>query len=205
MRHGRDTAVSFFVLNLGAKTMTGDDELSTERAQAFAEKRTYFYAMVGHCILRFQHVEDYLEDVFAVVLGGKKDRADAVFASVRGVDRKIQIISTAATGLAGPPWDDLSSLLVRVKEASDMRGQIAHANPVQHGGLIHVRVRTENGQITESLGVERIEEGRWELHKRAKQTTVFTIEDLQRGYDRMDKLFLDVIAFVKLAGQNQQA
>jgi hypothetical protein len=139
------------------------------------------------------------------VLGGRKDRADAIFASVRGVDRKIQIISAAATGLVGPPWDSLPSLLVEVKETSDMRGQIAHANPVHNGGLIRVRVRTENGQIVESLGVEAIEEGRLELHKRAKKTTVFTIEDLQLVYDRIDKLFSDIIAFVKLAGQIPQA
>jgi hypothetical protein len=85
-----------------------------------------FYALVGHCILRFQHVEDYLEDVFAAVLGGKRDRADAIFASVRGVDHKIQIIKAAATGLSGLPWGDLASLLTTVKEVSDMRGQIAH-------------------------------------------------------------------------------
>ena len=152
-----------------------------------------------------QHVEDYLEEVFAAVLGGKKDRADAVFASVRGIDRKIKIIKAAATGLSGLPWDDLTSLLTAVKEVSDMRGQIAHASPVQHGGTIRINVRTEQGRIVEVLGAEQIEEGRLELHKRAKQTTVFTFEDLHRGYDRIDKLFADMIAFVKLANENPPA
>jgi hypothetical protein len=54
---------------------TDDDESPDERA--FRDKEMRFYALVGHCILRFQHVEDYLEDVFAAVLGGKRDRADA--------------------------------------------------------------------------------------------------------------------------------
>jgi hypothetical protein len=87
--------------------MTEDDE-GDAKDRAFRKKQTRFYALVGHCILRFQHVEDYLEDVFAAVLGGKRDRADAIFASVRGVDRKIQIIRAAATGLSGKPWDELN-------------------------------------------------------------------------------------------------
>jgi len=182
-----------------------DDGLTSAEEKAFREKQRHFYAAVGHCILRFQHVEDYLEDVFAAVLGGSKGRADAIFASVRGVDRKIQIIKAAATGLSGPPWDDLPSILDTVKEVSEMRGQIAHASPVQNGGMVRLNVRTEHGRIVEVLSGEQIEESRWELHKRAKQTIVFTIEDLLRGYDRIDRLFGDMIAFVKSANQSAPA
>jgi hypothetical protein len=64
-----------------------ENGLTVAEDQAFREKQSRFYALVGHCILRFQHVEGYLEDVFAAVLGGSKDRADAIFASVRRVAR----------------------------------------------------------------------------------------------------------------------
>lgn len=173
--------------------MTADDA-TDERA--FREKQRRFYALVGHCILRFQHVEDYLEEVFASVLGGSRPRADAIFASVRGIDRKTEIIRAAATGLSGEPWDQLPPLLRRVKEASDVRGQIAHANPVQNGGLTRINVRTENGRIAEVVGVEQVTDSRWELHKKAKQTTIFTEEDLLREYNRTDGLFGDMIKFV---------
>jgi hypothetical protein len=176
--------------------MTKDDAEGPDE-HAFREKQRRFYALVGHCILRFQHVEDYLEDVFAAVLGGKRDRADAIFASVRGIDRKIQITKAAATGLSGKPWDELNPLLAQVKEVSSVRGQIAHANPIQNGGMVRINVRTEKGQIVETLGVERITDSRWELHKQAKENIIFTAEDLLREYNRIDKLFGDMIAFVK--------
>lgn len=171
--------------------------------RAFREKQQRFYAMVGQCILRFQHVEDYLGDVFASVLGGGRLRADATFASVRGIDRKIEIIKAAATGLTGGPWNQLSPLLNRVKEASDVRGQIAHANPVQNGGLTRINVRTENGRIREVVGVERVTDGRWQLHKKARQNTIFTEEDLLREYNLTDSLFGDMIAFVKSVQSTQ--
>jgi hypothetical protein len=156
-------------------------------------KRTQFYALVGHCILRFQHVEDYLEDIFAVILGGKRERADAVFASVRGVERKIQIIKAAATGLEGEPWDQLNVLLSRVQAASEVRGQIAHANPVHTTRLFGIFGRGK-GPPVETGSVERTPESKWELHKQAK---VFTTEDLVREHNRMVELFGDMVALVK--------
>jgi hypothetical protein len=175
--------------------MAGNDE--NAEVSAFHKKRTLFYAMVGQCILRFQHVEDYLEEVFAAVLGGTRNRADAIFASVRGVERKIQVIKASAIGLSGRPWDDLESLLAKVKAASDVRGQIAHANPVHNGGMIRINVRMEGNEIAETLGAERITASRFELHKHAKEKIIFTAEDLLREYHRIDKLLGDMIAFVR--------
>lgn len=173
--------------------MTADDA-TDERA--FREKQQRVYALVGHCILRFQHVEDYLEDVFASVLGGSRPRADAIFASVRGIDRKTEIIRAAATDLSGEPWDQLAPLLRRVKEASDVRGQIAHANPVQNGGLTRIKIKTGNGRVTEVVSVEQVSSSHWELHKKAKQTTIFTEEELLSEYNRTDSLYGDMIKFV---------
>jgi hypothetical protein len=50
----------------------------------------------------------------------------------------------------------------------------------------------------ETVGVERVKESGFELHKQAaKETIIFTAEDLLREYHRVDKLFGDMIAFVK--------
>jgi hypothetical protein len=177
------------------------DDAETTEEREWREKQRKFYALVGHCILRFQHVEDYLEDVFAAVLGGSRSRADAIFASVRGIDRKLQIIKAAATGLDGQPWDHLIPLLNSVKDVSGVRGQIAHASPVQNQSL-RIRVRTENGRILETVGVEQ-GESRLELHKQAaKDRIVFTVEDLLREYNRIDDLFGEMIAFVKATSGN---
>jgi hypothetical protein len=81
--------------------------------------------------------------------------------------------------------------------ASDVRGQIAHANPVRHGGLVRIKVRKDGDRIVETVGVERVEDARFELHKRSKETTVFTVADLKREYSFIDHIFTDMIAFVK--------
>lgn len=181
--------------------MTDEDETAEMREWRAKEQR--FYALVGHCILRFQHVEDYLEDVFAAVLGGSRGRADAIFASVRGIDRKLQIIKAAATGRNGQPWDRLIPMLDAVKEASGVRGQIAHASPVQKN-FVRIRMRTENGRPVETMGVEPVER-RLELHKQAaKERIAFAAEDLLRAYDRIDGLFGEMIAFVKATSGDSQ-
>jgi hypothetical protein len=182
--------------------MTNEESPETDEIKKFRAEQQQFYAIVGHCILRFQHVEDYLEDIFAAVLGGSRARADAIFASVRGIDRKIQIITAAAVGLQGEPWPRLTPLMNRVKKASDIRGQIAHANPVRHGGSLKIKVRMDGGRTVETVGVERVEDARYELHKRAKQTTIFKVEDLRREYDFVDHIFSDMIAFVKAIGDS---
>jgi hypothetical protein len=177
--------------------MISEESPEDVEIEKFRAERQQFYAIVGHCILTFQHVEDYLEDIFAAVLGGSRARADAIFASVRGIDRKIQIISAAAVGLQGDPWTQLLPLMNRAKKASDIRGQIAHANPVRHGGLVRIKVRREGNRIVETVGVERVEDARFELHKRAKETTVFTVDDLRREHSFIDQIYEDMIAFVK--------
>jgi hypothetical protein len=177
--------------------MTSEESPEDVEIKKVRAEQQQFYAIVGHCILRFQHVEDYLEEIFAAVLGGSRSRADAIFASVRGIDRKIQIINAAAVGLQGEPWTQLPSLMSRAKMASDVRGQIAHANPVRHGGLVRIKVRKDGDRIVETVGVERVEDARFELHKRSKETTVFTVADLKREYSFIDHIFTDMIAFVK--------
>jgi hypothetical protein len=182
--------------------MTSDESPEAVEIEKFRAEQQQFYALVGHCILRFQHVEDYLEDIFAAVLGGSRARADAIFASVRGIDRKIQIISAAAVGLQGEPWTQLLPLLNRAKKASDIRGQIAHANPVRHGGSVRIKVRRDGDRIVETVGIERVEDARFELHKRAKETTIFAVDDLRREYGIIDQIFGDMIAFVKAIGES---
>lgn len=166
----------------------------------FLTKQRKFYATVGHCVLRYQHVEDYLGDLFASVLGGPRDRSDAIFASVRGTDRRLQIIAAAATGLKGAPWIALPDLLRRIKNASDVRGQIAHAQPVQISPPVQIRVKTDEGRIVKVVEVESSGKSRFELRKTtAKQVVTYTVQDLLHAYDKIDRVFGDMIDFVRTA------
>lgn len=174
-----------------------------ENLEKFQNEQQRFYSLVGHCILRFQHVEDFLDEIFAAVLGGRRDRANAIFATVRGIDRKTQIISAAAIGLIGDKWNELPQILAEVKQTSDVRGQIAHASPVRHGGKTLINVQRKNGRIVEAVSAEQIEQPRWELHKTSKNTTIFKEEDLVREYHRIDKLFIQMVEFVKRIQKDQ--
>jgi hypothetical protein len=136
------------------------------------------------------------DEMFAVVLGGNRKRADAIFASVRGVDRKIQLIKGAAIGLSGQPWEDLDALMVRVKKATDVRGQIAHVRSVQNGAIIRITARTEGGRIVETVGADKIEQGRMELHK---NDCIFTTDELLLEYERFHMLFGDMVRIVEAA------
>jgi hypothetical protein len=171
-----------------------DDESIAE----FREKQARFYAIIEHCITLHQTIEDYPEDEFAAVLGGETPRARAIFQVVRGLESKLELIRAAVPSNAQEPWTQLASLLNKVRQSAKARNEIAHARPVQHGGMIQINVRTENGRIREAVSATCIEEGRWELHKGSKVDPVFWNEkSMREQYGRMDVLFGELIAVVK--------
>ena len=71
----------------------------------FIEHKDRFFALIGHCVTRYQSIEDSLPGVFAAALGGDPARAHAVFAVVRGLEAKLNLISAALTGQDGMPAD----------------------------------------------------------------------------------------------------
>lgn len=104
-------------------------------------------------MLRFQHVDDYLEDIFAAVLGGSRVRADAVFASVR--DRKIRSSVPRQLSLQGEPLVQLLPLMNRIKGPPTYGDRSLTPNPVRHDGLVRIKVRKDGDRIVETVAVER--------------------------------------------------
>jgi hypothetical protein len=93
-------------------------------------------------------------------------------------------------------------ILAEVKATSDARGQIAHANPVQSTSM-RVRVRRENGKIVESLGLDGPPESIDGCS--ASRPKSWCINDLAREYDRIDKLFIEMVHFVNDVGTGPPA
>src|SRR5215212_4243568 len=76
-----------------------DDPQQSPEDLEFEQQRIRFYALIGLCLTRYQNVEDYLPDVFAVSLRGDSERARAIFSVARGLEAKLNIIG-------GPPGCD---------------------------------------------------------------------------------------------------
>lgn len=50
-----------------------------------------FYSAVGICVTSYQSVEDLVEAVFNVAVGGSTERNKAVYANVRGLDNRLKV------------------------------------------------------------------------------------------------------------------
>jgi len=98
----------------------------------------------------------------------ERRRARAIFQVVRGSEPKLELIRASVPSSVQEPWVQLASLPNQVRQSAKALNEVAHARPVQHGGMIQINVRTENGRIREAVSATRIEEGRWELHKGSK-------------------------------------
>lgn len=171
------------------------DPEEQSRRKEFDTHYKKFFELIGHCVTLYQTVEDHLEDVFVAALGGDENRASAMFAVVRGLEGKLDIISAALTGRG----DDLAqywpNLLSRVKNAADARHKIAHGRPLMRAGKMTVVIDPE----TDTLHVERTEKDRMELRKRMKKgDSTRLLEDLFDEYRRNEKLCQNLIGFVKL-------
>jgi hypothetical protein len=164
-------------------------DLTAEQHAQFAGLDNYddlvFYALVAKCILTYQGLEDFLESIFVRLAGEPYPRATAIFESVHGLEGKIRVIQAAAVDRSLAVKSELSSLMRRVKAASDVRAKIAHATPVSVGGVLD----SPDGPVE---GVPR-----WELYKFGKQVEKFTLGDLLAEYRKADSLFDSLVDFLQ--------
>lgn len=158
----------------------------------FEKHRLRFFALVGHCITRYQLVEDFLPEIFSAALGGDTVKAAAIFTIIRGLEAKLNIISAALTGtdkLTIERWNDLRK---RVATAARARNEIAHAQTVNSGGLISVQV----GKAGKVGIAKRVQGPHMELRKRSgADETVWTCELMTGEAKRSFKLLDLLVAF----------
>jgi hypothetical protein len=171
--------------------ITDDDDGEAALAE-FEKHRARFYALIGHCVTRYQSIEDYLPEVFAAALGGNAKKAAAIFAVARGLGAKLDMISAALTGTNAAIAKRWQSLLKQVAASADARNEIAHARAVHHGGMLRVTLGNES-----ALGkVVRAEPARMELRKRKGSIeTLWTLHRMIDEAERSSKLFGHLIAF----------
>jgi hypothetical protein len=171
-----------------------EDDTNAAHWAEFEKHRTRFFALIGHCVTKYQAVEDYLPDVFAAALDINEAKAVKIFNHTRGLETKLAMISEALSDAAEEHRLRWQTLLQRIRAAGDARNQIAHANPVHQGGRIVIEM--DDGFQVKSL--KRTESDRMELHKQAQNSkTVWTIDLLVSEHDRAAKLFGHLIGFVK--------
>ena len=177
--------------------MSNSEEQEREVEWAEFEKhRSRFFALIGHCVTKFQSVEDYLPDVFATALGINEAKAPKIFDLTRGLEMRLDMISESLSDAPDEHRQRWETLLKRIRAAAEARNQIAHAKPVHRGGGIAISLDAE----LQVISAKKTEPDRMELHKKK---TIWTEELLIAEYGRADKLFGHLIAFVmRLKGQS---
>jgi hypothetical protein len=173
----------------------------TVEEEDFEPDRTQFYALIGHCVTRYQAMEDYLPELFAAALGGDAVKAAAIFDVVRGLEPKLDMISAGLSGADERHQRRWKQLLACIADAAKKRNEIAHARPTHNAGLIRV-ILSQDSSI--SPEITQAEKARMELRKRTRGgEKVWTTEDMRAEYQRVDKLFGNLIAFVKELGGDE--
>ena len=163
----------------------------TDAGEHEDDEERLFYALIGHCVTQYQSIEDYLETIFCVAIGTDREKSNAIFGVVRGLEKKIEIISAAFIGAESAvraKWDRLSS---RIAAAANARNSIAHSNPIFVGSSSAVF----DG---DSIRIVEVHTPRFELHKATKAgKKVWAIGSLREEHGRSRDLYLHLIGFVR--------
>ena len=56
----------------------------TSELNAFNRQRTLFFAEAGECIIEYQKVEEFTENIFVSSLGGSQEKASGTLPSIGG-------------------------------------------------------------------------------------------------------------------------
>ncbi|MDQ3143768.1 MAG: hypothetical protein M3Q57_02655 [Pseudomonadota bacterium] len=125
------------------------DTLITIKKSHLEELR--FYGFAGICIIRFQQVFDHLSNVFSELVKLSDGEVNAIFGSIRTLDRRCKVIGDLLKLTKSGEFDEWSKLAKRIRLAERNRDSIAHGSPVYGGGRTTIIVDEEN-QITEVVG-----------------------------------------------------
>jgi hypothetical protein len=184
------------------------DSSETERRDAefddLQARRMRFYAQIGQCVTTYQSVEDYLPELFAAALGGGDKKALAIFAVVRSLEAKLDIITAALVDRDEQYRKRWAELIRRIGAAASARNQIAHATPVNNAGTFGpIQISFDSEKPTERRIAPRIAAPRMELHKRTRGgETVWTTDLMSLEYRQTKKLLRHLIALaMELRGE----
>jgi hypothetical protein len=175
-----------------------------EASDLFKKQRLAFFAQVGQCIIAYQGVEDYLEDIFIELMGVSEIKSRAIFCLVKGLEAKLDIISAALCD-SDPETNQLwSSLKKRIRISFNNRNQIAHSKSVSTSDPVVVTVDTEPGPTPDSPprikgvlstkggGNSRVEAWKTTKGGTIKWNEMLLFEECHRNHD----LFGALVAFV---------
>ncbi len=139
-------------------------------------------------------------------LASDKPKAIAIFATVRGLESKLALVSAALTGDASrlTRWVELGA---RVQRAFGARNQVAHARPRKNGGVVGIILSGPPGAPDTTSQIVYGEPAHMELVKRTRAKEVVWTEDMLRAeHASVSKLFGHLVAFtMELRGETPPA
>ena len=148
------------------------------------------YAVIGIYITLFQHLEDFLVHVFANACDNDINKMRAIYHLIRGLDKKIEFIDAALTSVEHKSdWSILSS---RLRDASKVRGDIAHGNSaVEFDDLI---AKENDGEVAVIIS-GNIKSKLIKNNKKSNGYTHYSLEIINEKFFELRKLDQDIRAF----------
>lgn len=181
--------------------------------------RGRFFALIGHCIISYQQIEDYLLEIFINVVGIDRDRASGIFMVARGLDAKISMISAAISNQDKLHIERWNNLAKRIRRSFENRNQLAHGAASFGGSVIEIRTSSDPAipasakkvgedlwwLIKESTAKQdyKFFDEKWRiLVEKEKITGVWSLQRLQKEYRRNFDLFGFMVGFsIQLSGK----
>lgn len=100
----------------------------------FTHEGASCFAALGEYVTSYQQIEDFLPCLFVNAMAGNYARDHAIFAAVRGLEGKLDLIGAAVSVHQDEDvraiWPDIQR---RIAAAAAARNQMAHARPVTYG------------------------------------------------------------------------
>ena len=172
-----------------------EDEITSIKQSHLEELR--FYGFAGMYIIRFQQIEDHLEEPFAKLAGLEAEEATIASSAIRTVSRRCQVIRDLVAKNHALLADDWSELQRRILRAENERNSIAHGSPTYGGQNIVIRIDQETG---ETSATAQNEPHFW-LEKNGFEN--WTTEKLAGGVRAINQLQSDLFSFSRKIGAIQ--
>jgi hypothetical protein len=147
--------------------MKNEDDHSV-KIETFETHRVRFYALAGYYVTHYQALEDSLAVVFASALRCDQQKALAIFACIRGLEAKLNVIAAALLNeekILQELWQELTKL---IKASSDKRHDIAHGSP-EAASVVHITKRADAPRVP--FRIKSGEPARMKLRKNKKIMT----------------------------------
>lgn len=145
-------------------------DLAENGREEFKRAWSLLYHRIGLCVTVYQQIEDGLEGFFILLSKDTEAAAKRVFAEMRGLDSKLNVISAVSLNYD----DDIQTLWEGVRKeirrCADNRNQIAHSTGVSGGVTFSVDEMggvsmARNEPIAQARKATKSGESKWDAER----------------------------------------